>query len=86
LRINKWDGLSVAQVYVWLGLLIYLGIHKENMIKSYWSSPSLGVQSPLYSVIKFMPLWRFEIISRYIWTFDYTLLDLRNEEDLLKAF
>src|SRR6478735_5558950 len=47
-RINKWDGLSVAQVYVWLGLLIYLGIHKENTIKSHWSSPSLGVQSPLH--------------------------------------
>jgi len=85
-RINKWDGLSVAQVYVWLGLLIYLGIHKENTIKSHWSSPSLGVQSPLHSVIKFMPLWRFEIISRYIRTFDHTLLDLRNEEDLPKAF
>jgi hypothetical protein len=85
-RINKWDGLSVAQVYIWLGLLIYLGIHKENTIKSYWSSPSIGVQSPLHSVIKFMPLWRFEIISRYIRTFDHTLLDLRNEEDLPKAF
>ncbi|ENH75294.1 hypothetical protein FOC1_g10001484 [Fusarium oxysporum f. sp. cubense race 1] len=69
-----------------LGLLIYLGIHKENTIKSHWSSPSLGVQSPLHSVIKFMPLWRFKIISRYIRTFDHTLLDLGNEEDLPKAF
>jgi hypothetical protein len=33
-----------------------------------------------------MPLWRFEIISRYIRTFDHTLLDLGNEEDLPKAF
>jgi hypothetical protein len=37
-RINRWDGLSAAQVYVWLGVLIYLGIHKENTIKSHWSS------------------------------------------------
>ncbi|KAM5528426.1 hypothetical protein FOXYSP1_18907 [Fusarium oxysporum f. sp. phaseoli] len=59
-RINRWDGLSVAQVYV--------------------------CSVPLHSVIKFMPLWRFEIISRYIRTFDHTLLDLRNEEDLPKAF
>jgi hypothetical protein len=85
-RINRWDGLSAAQVYVWLGLLIYLGIHKENTIKSHWGPPSLGVQAPLHSIIKFMPLWRFQLISRYIRTFDHTLLDLGNEEDLPKAF
>ncbi|SCO87702.1 uncharacterized protein FRV6_11829 [Fusarium oxysporum] len=33
-----------------------------------------------------MPLWRFLIISRYVWTFDHTLLDLGNEEDLPEAF
>ncbi|KAG6979370.1 hypothetical protein BFJ70_g17526 [Fusarium oxysporum] len=33
-----------------------------------------------------MPLWRFETIPRYIRTFNHTLLDLGNEEDLLKVF
>jgi hypothetical protein len=73
-------------VYIWLGVLIYLGIHKENTIASQWSPPSLGFQAPLHSIIKFMPLWRFQLISRYIRTFDYTFLDLGNEEDLPKAF
>jgi hypothetical protein len=86
LRITKWEGLSSLQVYVWLGVLIYLGVHRENTIASHWNTPSLGVQAPLHSIIKFMPLYRFQLILRYLRTFDYTTLDLGNEEDLPKVF
>jgi hypothetical protein len=85
-RILKWEGLSSATAYVWLGVVIYLGIHREISIKDHWKAPSLGDQRPLHSIIKFMPLRKFQLISRYFRTFDYTKVDIRDESDLPKTF
>ncbi|RKK10605.1 hypothetical protein BFJ66_g16165 [Fusarium oxysporum f. sp. cepae] len=85
-RILKWEGISTSTAYVWLGVLIYLGIHREITIKDHWKAPSLGDQRPLHSIIKFMPLRRFQLISRYFRTFDYTKVDVRDEGDLPKTF
>ncbi|KAI8648048.1 hypothetical protein LRP88_03469 [Fusarium phalaenopsidis] len=85
-RILAWDGLSAAQVYVWLGLLIYIGIHKERTIESHWSTPKLGEQRPLHSIIKFMPLWRFQLIHRYLRPFDHTKIDETDESNLPRVF
>jgi hypothetical protein len=85
-RILKWEGISTATAYVWLGVVIYLGIHREISIKDYWKAPSLGDQRPLHSIIKFMPLRKFELITRYFRTFDYTKLDVRDQGDLPKTF
>jgi hypothetical protein len=85
-RILKWEGLSTATAYIWLGIIIYLGIHREITIRDHWKSPSLGDQRPLHSIIKFMPLKKFELITRYFRTFDHTKLDVTNEGDLPKTF
>ncbi|PNP51514.1 hypothetical protein FNYG_15891 [Fusarium nygamai] len=85
-RILKWEGLSSATAYVWRGVVIYLGIHREISIEAHWKAPSLGDQRPLHSIIKFMPLRKFQLISRYLRTFDYTKVDVRDESDLPKTF
>jgi hypothetical protein len=85
-RILKWEDLSIATAYVWLGVMIYLGIHREISIKDHWKAPSLGDQRPLHSFTKFMPLLKFELITRYFRTFDYTKLDMRDKSDLPKTF
>ncbi|KAJ0130256.1 putative 4-hydroxy-2-oxoglutarate aldolase [Fusarium oxysporum f. sp. albedinis] len=46
----------------------------------------LGDQRALHSIIKFMPLRKFELITRYFRTFDYTKLDVRDQGDLPKTF
>ncbi|KAF5541353.1 ac transposable element-derived 4 [Fusarium phyllophilum] len=66
--------------------MICLGIHREISIKDHWKAPSLGDQRPLHSFTKFMPLLKFELITRYFRTFDYTKLDVRDESDLPKTF
>ncbi|RKK77629.1 hypothetical protein BFJ70_g17123 [Fusarium oxysporum] len=86
LRILKWEGISTATAYVWLGVVIYLGIHREITIKDHWKAPSLGDQRPLHLIIKFMPLLKFELINRYFRTFNYTKVDVRDEGDLPKTF
>jgi hypothetical protein len=85
-RILQWEGLSTATAYVWIGILIYLGIHRENSIEDHWKSPKLGDQRPLHTITKFMPLRKFQLITRYFRTFDYTKLDVRDEGDLPKTF
>jgi hypothetical protein len=85
-RILGWEGISTATAYIWLGVLIYLGIHREISIKDHWKAPRLGEQRPLHSITKFMPLRKFELITRYFRTFDYTKLDVRDEGGLPKTF
>ncbi|KAM5529774.1 AC transposable element-derived protein 4 [Fusarium oxysporum f. sp. phaseoli] len=46
-KILQWEGISTATTYVRLGVMIYLGVHRDTSIKNRWHSPSLGVQRPL---------------------------------------
>ncbi|KAJ0131739.1 Uncharacterized protein HZ326_25165 [Fusarium oxysporum f. sp. albedinis] len=85
-RILKWEGISTSTAYVWLGVVIYLGIHREITIKDHWRAPSLGDQRPLHSIIKFMPLRKFELVNRYFRTFVCTKVDIKDEGDLPKTF
>ncbi|KAI6751881.1 hypothetical protein HG531_006577 [Fusarium graminearum] len=85
-HILKWEGLSTSTAYIWLAIMIYLGIHREKTIRDHWKSPSIGDQRPLHSIIKFMPLKKFKLITRYFHTFDHTKLDVTNEKDLPKTF
>ncbi|EWZ27983.1 hypothetical protein FOZG_18311 [Fusarium oxysporum Fo47] len=85
-RLHDWEGISTATAYVWLGILIYLGIHREISLEDHWKAPSLGDQRPLHPFTKFMPLRKFELITRYFRTFDHTNLDVSDERDLPKTF
>ncbi|RKL08705.1 hypothetical protein BFJ70_g16774 [Fusarium oxysporum] len=85
-RLHAWEGISTATAYVWLGILIYLGIHREISLEDHWKAPSLGDQRPLHPFTKFMPLRKFELVTRYFRTFDHTNLDVSDERDLPKTF
>jgi hypothetical protein len=85
-RLHAWEGISTSTAYVWLGILIYLGIHREISLADHWKAPSLGDQRPLHPFTKFMPLRKFELITRYFRTFDHTNLDVSDEKDLPKTF
>ncbi|KAF4971256.1 hypothetical protein FSARC_1878 [Fusarium sarcochroum] len=85
-RILQWDGISTATAYVWLGIMIYLGIHRDSSIKDHWKAPTIGDQRPLHTISKFMPLRKFQLITRYFRTFDYTKIDMSDEKDLPKTF
>jgi uncharacterized protein (DUF779 family) len=53
---------------VFVGVLIYIGIHKEPQIKDYWNTDIyLG---PLHTIPFYISLRRFEQIKRFFYVSD----------------
>ncbi|KAG6996460.1 PiggyBac transposable element-derived protein 4 [Fusarium oxysporum f. sp. conglutinans] len=69
---SGWTRLKVSDVYIWLGILIYIGLHKETRIEDYWKTSLLGDQRPTYSIIKFMTYNKFQLLHRHLRPFDHT--------------
>ena len=55
--------MTIAEAYVYFGIRIYMGIHKENRIESYWTKKPFF---PFYPISELIGLKRFESIHRRI--------------------
>ncbi|KFA53009.1 hypothetical protein S40293_05920 [Stachybotrys chartarum IBT 40293] len=64
--LRSWKPISVAEVYVWLAILIYIGIHPQNRIRDHWVTSRPGSLKPTHPIIKWMTYARFTLIFRYI--------------------
>ena len=53
-KLHKWEGTTVSEVLTTIGALIYMGVHKERTIRSYWKGPKPGVQRAKHSFVKFI--------------------------------
>jgi hypothetical protein len=73
--LHKWEGTTVSEVLTMIGVLIYMGVHKEKTIRSYWNPPKPGVQRPAHSFIKFISYNKFQLIHRHLRPFDHTKYD-----------
>ncbi|KAM6513535.1 hypothetical protein FALCPG4_18959 [Fusarium falciforme] len=71
-RLRTWKPTTAAEVYVWLGILIYIGVHSEITVQDHWKTPRLEDQRPEHSIIKFMTYDRFQLLHRHLRLFDHT--------------
>ena len=71
-RLHAWKPVTAAEVYIWLGILIYMGIHSEITVEDNWKTSQLKDQRPEHSIIKFMTYNRFQLLYRHIRIFDHT--------------
>jgi hypothetical protein len=62
-RAREWTDLLVEELYVFLGAIIYMGVHKEPQIGMYWNT-SFN-KGPLHTISNHISLHRFEQIKRY---------------------
>ena len=69
-----WAPTSVEEVYLFLGILLYMGTHIEKAIKSYWQS-SLSNRNARHHFPRFMPQERFELLLRRLRIFDTALFE-----------
>ncbi|EEU34869.1 uncharacterized protein NECHADRAFT_98099 [Fusarium vanettenii 77-13-4] len=58
-RLRAWKPTTAAEIYIWLGILIYIGVHGE-------------ISRPEHSIIKFMTYDRFQLLHRHLRLFDHT--------------
>ena len=65
-RLLAWKATTVEEVYVWLAILIYIGIHTEKRVADYWVASTPGILKPTHPIIKWMTYARFQLIFRYI--------------------
>ncbi|RKK76943.1 hypothetical protein BFJ71_g16847 [Fusarium oxysporum] len=71
-RLNAWKPTTIVAMCIWLGILIYLGVHNEITVEDYWKTSRLEDQRPEHSIIKFMTYDRFQILYRHVRVFDHT--------------
>lgn len=62
-RAREWSDLLVEQLYVFLGVVIYMGVHNEPRIDMYWNTDFN--KGPLHTVPNHISLCRFEQIKRF---------------------
>lgn len=58
-----WKDVTVPELKIWLGLVIYMSVFKIHRTSDYWSR--MGDQ-PVNCIMRFMGLTRFEQIKRYL--------------------
>ncbi|KAI8710682.1 hypothetical protein NCS52_01549000 [Fusarium sp. LHS14.1] len=71
-RLRAWKPTTAAELYIWLGILIYIGVHGEISVEDHWKTPQLEDQRPEHSIIKFMTYDRFQLLHRHLRLFDHT--------------
>jgi hypothetical protein len=74
-KLHKWEGPTTSEVMIMIGVLIYIGVHKEKKIRSYWEGPKPGVQRAEHSFVKFISYDTFQLIHRHLRPFDHTKID-----------
>jgi hypothetical protein len=60
---REWTNLLVEELYVFLGVIIYMGVHEEPQTPMYWNTDFS--KGPLHSISNHILYNRFEQIKRY---------------------
>ncbi|KAK1840386.1 hypothetical protein CCHR01_16995 [Colletotrichum chrysophilum] len=68
-RNSKWRPTSTEEIYLFLGILIYMGLHSESQIDRYWSIDQKK-EDPIHPFTRFISRDRFLLLLRRIRIFD----------------
>jgi hypothetical protein len=63
-------------VYVWIGILIYMTLHKEFRYEDHWKATTADRNVPSHPIIQFMPYNRFFILKRRLRTYDPACIEI----------
>jgi hypothetical protein len=58
--IEGWEPTSLPEIYIWLAILIYIGIHKESSFRNYWKASTAEDYNPTHPITKLMTYQRFQ--------------------------
>ena len=63
-RVRAWHPLNSVELQVFIGVIIYMGVHREPDINWYWNTEI--AKGPIHSIPSYLSLRRFEQIKRYL--------------------
>lgn len=69
-RLRKWKPTFVEEIYLWLGIVIHIGIHRDIRIQDYWKVPTQKNQGTIHTIIRYITYSRFFLLLRYIRIFE----------------
>jgi hypothetical protein len=59
---RKWKEVSASELGVWLGIVLYMGVHSSPTVRDYRRHNGLN---PTHPICEYMDQTRFEEIKRY---------------------
>jgi hypothetical protein len=71
---RPWTPTYASEIKVFIGILIYMGVHKEPRIEHYWRRDL--TKGPLHTIPLHMSLVRFEQLKRYLHISRIELVDI----------
>ena len=69
-RRQDWTDTTIEEVYIWIGTLIYMGIHSEKKYQDYWKTTTPGKFRPSHPISQYIPYNRFQLLQRHLRIFD----------------
>lgn len=65
-RGKAWSLTSMPEIYLWLAIQIYIGLHRETRLEDHWkvSGPS---HVPSHLIIKYMTYNRSQLVTVWVW-------------------
>jgi hypothetical protein len=69
-RQSHWIATSAAELWIWIGVWIYMISHMEYRLEDFWRAPGPNRYIPSHPIIKFITFDRFFLIKRRLCVFD----------------
>jgi hypothetical protein len=69
-RDSCWKPTNLEEIYLWIGIRIYMSLHRDFQYEDLWKAPIADEFDPLYPVIQFMPFDRFILLQKWFRTYD----------------
>ncbi|KAG5765226.1 hypothetical protein H9Q72_006695, partial [Fusarium xylarioides] len=63
---KSWEPVTLSEVYLFIGIIIYIGLHKEANLKSYWATDEGYKFLPDHPMARLMARKRFFLIFRHL--------------------
>jgi hypothetical protein len=63
-RQSQWTPTSAAEIWIWIGIWIYMISHKEFRFEDFWRPKTAKKHRPAHPIIKYMSYNRFFLIKR----------------------
>jgi hypothetical protein len=63
-RQSQWKPTSAAEIWIWIGILLYMQNHKEYRFEDHWRARTAEDHVPDHNIVKFMTYNRFHLLKR----------------------